>query len=505
MNNKYHRLFHIKEPRLSFGYKQKMSDPRDGITLFGPYTKNKLQGQLSIGIIGTSSCRSGMKEYLLKIQKPIKSDGDVARPYFPGLGAAYGIHVNFNNLVELDIKRDLIDKYLKYSDGHQRVHNLSNLFVEKLNEYQKEEEIPVNVWLLVIPDEIYTFGRPKSHIPSSDKNVKDRLSPKNRKPENLFLFDFQNKMREAYDFEINFHNQVKAKLLESKIVTQIIRYSTIAYDKIWDKSEKIEAEKKFDTAKAWNIATTLYYKTGGLPWLLGDIRSNVCYIGIVYKKTHVEESNKNACCAAQMFLDSGDGVVFRGNIGPWYNPETHEFHISKEQAKEIIIKSLETFKGRIHPESEPTEIFIHARTDFNDEEWEGFNEAVTGSTKVVCIRIKENKVAKLYRDYSYSVPRGTVLSFDSKFAYLWTKGYIPRIQTQLGLETPNPLEIEIKRGEAQIDTVCRDILALTKLNYNACLYGEGLPVTLRFADKIGDILTAGRDINCGVLPFKHYV
>jgi len=87
----------------------------------------------------------------------------------------------------------------------------------------------------------------------------------------------------------------------------------------------------------------------------------------------------------------------------------------------------------------------------------------------------------------------------------YTTGFIPRIQTQLGLETPNPLEIEITRGTPDIEVVCRDILALTKLNYNTCLYGEGLPVTLRFADRIGEVLTAGRNVEPGVLPFKHYI
>jgi hypothetical protein len=41
--------------------------------------------------------------------------------------------------------------------------------------------------------------------------------------------------------------------------------------------------------------------------------------------------------------------------------------------------------------------------------------------------------------------------------------------------------------------VLRDIMALTKLNYNACKFGGGSPVTLRFADAVGEILTAGPD------------
>jgi len=49
------------------------------------------------------------------------------------------------------------------------------------------------------------------------------------------------------------------------------------------------------------------------------------------------------------------------------------------------------------------------------------------------------------------------------------------------------------------------VLALTKLNYNACIFADGEPVTLRFADSIGEVLTAGKNIKTYILPFKHYV
>jgi hypothetical protein len=32
-----------------------------------------------------------------------------------------------------------------------------------------------------------------------------------------------------------------------------------------------------------------------------------------------------------------------------------------------------------------------------------------------------------------------------------------------------------------------DILSLTKLNYNSCRHSDGLPVTLKFADAVGEI------------------
>lgn len=497
-------LYHIQEPKLTFGYGQKLQDPRDGLMLFGPFTRNKLKGQVNIGIVGPEPQRGYLREYLKRIHRPVTPETpDKARPSFPGLEAAFDIFINFDNLAEIDVKSSEVERCLRFTDGYQRVHNLTNLYATPLEKYGNEEEMPVTVWFVVIPDSIYTYGRPKSTIPKATDNIRAGLKKKDRDSAQSFLFDDMNKMQEAYNFEINFHHQLKAKLLSAKVVTQIIKESTIAYDQIWSDEENILSARKFDTAKAWNIATTLYYKTGGIPWKLGDVREKVCYLGLVYKKTDTTESNTNACCAAQMFLDSGDGMVFRGNLGPWYNPTTKEFHLRKSDASELLNQSLVAFKEKsgFYPE----QIFIHARTNFNDDEWEGFTGAAEGKTNVVGVKIRSDGTFKIYRDHPYCVPRGTVLQVSDKQGYLWSRGFVPRLQTQMGLEVPNPLNIEITRGEMDFRTVCQDILSLTKLNYNACIFGDGLPVTLRFANSIGEVLTAGKNIRAEVLTFKHYI
>ena len=94
--------------------------------------------------------------------------------------------------------------------------------------YEKEEEEPVQVWFIVIPDDIYTFGRPKSSIPTSDENIKIGLTSKYSKTQPA-LFKEIEVLQEPYLFEKHFHNQLKARLLKDKIITQVVRESTIAY------------------------------------------------------------------------------------------------------------------------------------------------------------------------------------------------------------------------------------------------------------------------------------
>jgi hypothetical protein len=243
---------------------------------------------------------------------------------------------------------------------------------------------------------------------------------------------------------------------------------------------------------------------GSLLERLSDIREKVCYIGLVYKLDERSGDTRNACCAAQMFLDSGDGIVFKGAVGPWYNRKKGEFHLKPEQARELIGLAVETYRKK--EGTIPRELFIHAKTRFNEEEWRGFSDAVPSDTHLVGITIKKNVPLKLYRPESkFPMLRGLAHVQNDRSGFLWTKGFVPRLQTSLAMEVPNPLFIEISKGTADIETVLADILALTKLNYNACIYGDGDPVTLRFANAVGEILTAAPLDKTPPLSFKYYI
>jgi len=67
------------------------------------------------------------------------------------------------------------------------------------------------------------------------------------------------------------------------------------------------------------------------------------------------------------------------------------------------------------------------------------------------------------------------------------------------------LTIEINRGDARIEVVLSDILGLTKLNFNSCIFADGNPITLKFVDAIGEVLTAGPVKDVPPLPFRFYI
>jgi len=203
-----------------------------------------------------------------------------------------------------------------------------------------------------------------------------------------------------------------------------------------------------------------------------------------------------------MFLDSGDGLVFKGAGGPWYSAATNTYHLDEDAARRLIRTAVKEYISRAG--RPPDELFVHGKARFDDAEWRGFRSGVPSSTRIVRVRIRLAEDLRIFGPGRHAVLRGLAYVRDERTAFLWANGFIPRLGTYPGREVPRGLLIDVCRGRADIRAVLSDVLALTKLNYNACIYGDGQPVTLGFADAVGEILTAG-PISGAPLPFKLYI
>lgn len=500
-------LIRIEEPLLLFRHQQALEDPRDGLTLFGPLDPGKPYG-VRAGVIGTTAGMASFERWVKWVQGPVLTVPALrGRPPFPGFSAAFRTIWEATPLLRVTVTDEAIDRFLYLDDPHQRVYGTVSLFADRILEAKREEESKPEVWFVVVPDRIWKYCRPKSFIEPEIRQTAIRMFKGARKAKEFLsggsLFADMEKDALPYAYEEQFHNQLKARLLKDMVLTQIVRESTISNIARPSDPNADKRQVARQSEIAWNLCTGIFYKIGGRPWKVADIREGVCYLGLVYKKDSTSGTEKNACCAAQMFLDSGDGIVFKGALGPWYSPETGDFHLSYAAAKELGEVAIKAYKKKV--DRPPKEMFIHGRVRFEEEEWQGFVDAAGSETNMVGVRIRDEKDLKLYRKGCNPILRGLAHIRSDWSAHLWTKGWTPRLQTYPGREVPNPLLIEISRGKAPIELVMRDILALTKLNYNTCIFGDGVPITLKFADAIGEILTAGPVKDVPPLPFSHYI
>jgi hypothetical protein len=505
------QLIQLPEPKLLFRYDQALEDPRDGLTLFGPLDSGQIYGIRS-GVVGTEAGIERFKRWGQSIQGPIISattdSESLYRPFFPGFQTVFGVRWSPTPQIEIPIDPDELAKRIRIGNSHQRVFRTVSLFADAIIEAKRKEDVQVDVWFVIVREDVEKYCRPLSTVESSIRVEVDSIVSESEAKEFLTEPPLYPDMVEAQPFyyEPDFHNQLKARLLLKEAPIQIIRETTIAPQDFLKANGFPVRKVDKPSVIAWNICATAFYKASGRPWKLARVRPGVCYLGLVFKRDERSVDSTNACCAAQMFLDSGDGVVFKGAIGPWYSPTSKEFHLNSEAASEVVKTAVETYKAKNSTKRAPKELFIHGRIGFSDEEWNGFKSAVDRTTKLIGVQIKRRGDLKVYSNLEYPMLRGMAHILNERQAYLWTIGFVPRMQTFLGKEVPNPLFINVCRGRIPIEQILKDILALTKLNYNACQYGDGSPVTLKFADAVGEILTAGPvQPNSSPLPFKFYI
>ncbi len=511
------RLIHVVEPRLEFRFGQKTDYARDGLYLFGPVDAVAAPRQVRYGFIGTADSYRRFGEWAdrvsgyIDVPEPGRMSKATAPHHvpFPGFGEAF--HSLWSKK-PVRIITDLDEKELRglicIENRHEAIKAVVDVFVDRLVADQKRSEDPPSFWYVVIPDFIFEMGRPNSTVAPAER-IKGKVGISEKKAAALAvqptLFGLAEQEAEVYKYAKNFRRQLKARLLDHQIVTQIIRESTLTPDEFLKTNGKDPKRRVEDPATiAWKLCTGSYYKSGGRPWQLGDMRPGVCYVGLVYKKQPESTDPRYACCAAQMFLSDGEGVVFRGALGPWFHPDSKQFHLDRESARRLIETVLTEY--RLKHQADPEELFVHAKAWFSDDEWQGFSEASTGQTRVVGVQISDAwDQLKLFRPGVYPVVRGTALITGPRSGFLWTTGYVPRLDTYMGPETPNPLAVSVRRGDADIETVLSDVLSLSKINFNTCLFNDREPVTIKFADAIGDILTAAPVYSEPRLPFKFYI
>lgn len=506
-------LIKLPEPLLLFGHGQAMEDPRDGLTLFGPYDKGSLFG-IRVGVIGTPAGIEQFRTWTKRIQTPVRTKTPIqSRPPFPGFEALFRIPWGLDPVQILAVDEEKLKACLYQDDRYLRVFDTVGLFADAIIEAHSEEEAKPDIWFVVIPDDVRRYCRPKSIIDvevrvGAKRYFSDNLQKNISRAKTLLaqpsLFNEENAEAEPYAYKEHFRNQLKAKLLPHRISTQVVRESTLGNVGKRDETRQGRTEELLQSQIAWNVSTTAFYKSGARPLKVSGIREGVAYIGLVFKRHSKTGEERSCACGAQMFLDSGDGVVFKGAVGNWYNSTSEEYHLDEVAAKALVKMAVDAYKKK-HDDQPPKELFIHGQTRFNRVEWDGFASSVDSRTRLVGVRIRDDKLLKLFRKTDNPVLRGIAYINSPREAFLWTRGWTPRLRTYPGMEVPNPLTVEICQGEADIETVLRDVLALTKLNYNTCRYGDGKPITLKFADAVGEVLTAGPVENTPPLPFMYYI
>jgi hypothetical protein len=249
-------------------------------------------------------------------------------------------------------------------------------------------------------------------------------------------------------------------------------------------------ERQSAAVIAWNFSVGAYYKATGVPWKLADIDENTCFIGISFYREIWKDNKAMRASIAQVYMRTGESQVISGRPFEWnQNLKGRHVQLSSSQMAQIIGDSVGIFYEQ--RKKLPERLVVHRSTKFSDEEIEGCVEGTGGVDEVDIVHISDYTGFRAYHHkYDFPVVRGTMITDSDKNneAILFTSGYVSALGSYPGPSAPRPLHIMCQRLDTSIETVCADILGLSKLDWNSATFYTKLPVTIGVSEKVGEIL-----------------
>lgn len=444
----------LDEPPLQFASGRHI-DIRAGLMKYGAFSRNtqRVPNPIGVGIIGTPATADALEEWLSICSRGVATSEKKLvelRPSFPGMNEdVFGTKLKIAEIRTIT-RTDLEDAF----ESRDALSEIVDLFLGHAGDLSVKPHI--HVLLVAPPAEVFNTGRP----PSDDSEEQDSV-------------------------HAHFHDVFKARALSLRTPCQLIRPDTYGGDMSRAPDAKRASLQDLAT-RAWNIHTALYYKAGGVPWRLVNPSSGLdtCYVGTSFYENLDRDTLVSS--VAQVFDELGEGLILKG-ANARYDEDDRTPHLREKDARDLLWNSLQMYK-REHKHM-PARVVVHKTSYFDDEELDGFREAAKEQkiTTLDLVWARPSKL-RLFRAAEHAVRRGTALQIDDARGIIYLKGTVPYFRIYPGPYVPRPIEFVREDGETPVSEIAKEMLELSKLNFNNTQFDSGDPITIRAARRIGDIL-----------------
>lgn len=444
---------YLGEPSLLFADGREHIDPKLGISRFGPKSYSPRRhhpASIRVGFIGTAETMAATEKWLVTTSEGVP--GDEKHPEFPGFMPDRGFfsQLEFDKDWDAQLYQQDISSLLDMRGSRQRFEALLLLLEEKLDLLSKKDQSPQYI-VVALPDSIYKRCR---------------------------VVDYRDKTLGAVHRDLR--RAFKAIAMRYKTPTQLVLQHTI------DGREKDHPSKV-----AWNFFCGLYFKAGGSPWGPVGLIPGTCYAGIGFYRALGCASSTMHTSLVQAFDEHGDGLILRGPDEIDWDPEkqgTRSPHLSEAQAANLVNYMLDRYQAEM--KQTPQRVVVHKSSRFWPEERTGFRKALQGKAQQFDLLSLDTRqsVVRLITPNIYPPLRGTHFTI-GEMDYLYTTGFIADLGQFHSLHVPSPVRVTDHVGQdTPRETLLREILILTKMNWNSSRLGGKSPITLTFSDIVGEIM-----------------
>lgn len=464
------KLHVLDEPPLMFGNGGRHIDIKAGIATHGAFDlrSGAVPKPIGIGLVGTSPTVDGVRDWLESCRDGVAATETnlvELRPRFPGMqDAVFGTRLNITDAATRVVSRHELSSALA---GRQRMRGVGELFLDHARDLAARSGI--HVVIIAPPVEVFTM------IDDPEREVDPVLDDSEV---------------EAPEYKTNFHDAFKAHALDLAAPCQIVRPDTYGGGSTRGRQRGGKSERKPSlqdpATRAWNFHTALYYKAGGVPWRLVRRATalDTCYVGTSFFKSL--DGERLLTSIAQVFNERGEGLIVQGGNAR-IDRRDRTAHLNADDARALLARGLGSYR-REH-RNMPARVVVHKTSYFDSGEIEGFRQAARDERVDILDLVSVRRAgARLFRAAEHAVQRGTTLQTDDRSGLIYLKGTVPYFRTYPGMYVPRALEFTRDDGATSPLELAKELLELSKLNFNNTQFDSGDPITVRAARRVGDIL-----------------
>jgi len=472
----------LEEPYLVFGGATLGRNPKAGLTLAGPagLDTDLHPKEIEIALIGTGVTLEAAQTWIENCAHPIEGNPKKPRqvPTFPG----FSLDSPFRSVMRAqqatqglitDIEVRNVTSESRYEDGFRKA---VELLTEKVT--LTCESLPgARVVFCAIPQSIVDYCMEAGSYlrrHGSSNALFSKLLQLEAQHGQMTLFGNSASTDKTEDIVYrNLRRALKATTMKLRKPLQIGLENSL-----------FSARSQHTATKAWNFCVAQYYKaTGALPWRLEGMDPNTCFVGISFFQQNTDTSFKMRTSLAQVFAGDGEAFVVRGLPFDWDHGKTP--HLPRAGAEALMKLIIERYK-EMRGQQPPQRIVIHKTSKFYEDEREGFIAGLCGVNRYDLVSIQKVGT-RFFREGGYPPLRRTYAQCGNGH-FLYTLGYIPELGTYPKGYVPEPWYLIDHHGDATPKRLFKEILALSKMNFNNVDFSDGDPITTRFAQRIGEIL-----------------
>lgn len=453
----------IVEPSLEFARGTHVC-PRAGISAYDVYDAkfDARRDRILVGAVGTTEGLSKLASWLElcaeEIPGKVGAGQSTLFPGFCGFNQTVGYRASLRYLEEITrtLNHSDIKKVINTQQKSKRVEAAVELYLQEIR-FLAQNRI-VDVIVCLIPDNLYNHVS-KENIDLQEETVEET------EQDDLF--------------ESNFRRLLKARSMRYGKPIQLVREFSL---------ESHRTQQDIAT-KAWNFCTAIYYKANQtVPWKLKAAinRPSICHVGIGFYRSR--DRRQLHTSLAQLFDELGNSVILRGTEVDFdKDKDDRTPHLDYEQSHNLLSRALIEYEVALG--NFPGRLVVHKTSNFNAVELDGFMAATSEKhvSSVDFVTIQDTKM-KLFREGIYPPYRGTHIEIDPVVQILYTRGSVEYYRTYPGKYIPQPLEIRIVESDESPSFICRELLGLTKMNWNNTQFDGKYPITIQCARKVGEVM-----------------